>query len=124
MTFRDGKGEELGDLHILVSLAWGSGQCPAVQVHTSRKRGTWRRVRRRERGRGVMSLCPPTEACPSAETESCLGLELSWSIFRLWTGDAALHLPKPRKSEEGVAFFLLGQCFISDSALGRKREQA
>lgn len=56
--------------------------------------------------------------CPSAETERCLDLELSWSICRLWAGDAALPIPK--KSEEGVAFFLLGQCFTSHPALGRE----
>lgn len=110
MTFRDGKGEELGDLHILVSLAWGSGQCPAVQDFPSAHLQEKRDMEKGQKGQGKRSDEPLPSCrslCPPAETESCLGLELSWSICRLWTGDAALHLPEPRKSEEGVAFFLL-----------------
>lgn len=111
-----------------MSLAWGSGQCPAVHDFPSAHLQEQREMEKgQKKGRGKRSSVPLPfcrSLCPSAETEGCLGLELSWTINRLWTGDAALHLPIPRKSEEGVAFFLLGQCFMSNSTLGRKIGQA
>lgn len=63
-----------------------------------------------KKGRGKreeMSLCP------SAGLGRCLGPELSRTICRTWSGDAALHLPIPKESEEGVAFSLMNQGFGS-----------
>lgn len=73
--------------------------------------------RSQKKGRGKRE---EKSLCPSAGLGRCPGPKLSCggTIRRVWTEDAALHLPIPKKSEECVAFSLLGQCFDSGTYNG------
>lgn len=119
MTSRDGKREEPGAGRGICTsrCRWRGGAVSALQsmtfpVHTSRNRGRWRRVRRREGGRGVVCLCPSAEAFALLQRQKVV---LAWSCLGPLTGCGLGMLlctfPYPGNQKR----VLLSSCLVSAS---------
>lgn len=111
MTYRDGKREEPGAGRGICTsrCCWRGGAVSALQsltfpVHTSRNRGRWRRVRRREGGRGVVCLCPSAEAFALLQRQKVV---LAWSCLGPLTGCGCCSAPtRTQEIRRGCCFLL------------------